>query len=215
MNEQQKLHLRARVAGRLGLAGPEKVDLVVLPAMAVRMEPVTRARKDLLAASIEAEFYARKDRTKVRETPTPLDDASLLAVCRTCRGACCKAGEDHAFLTRAVLSRVKSEQRMATDASLLEAYLDRVPTDAREGSCIYHGAQGCALPRTMRSETCNRFLCFPLKQLGRDFSSPGYAQIAVSTVAQDEDRMLLLSDGETRPVPESWTLADADTQSPD
>jgi hypothetical protein len=47
-----------------------------------------------------------------------------------------------------------------------------------------------------------------LKQLGRDFSSAGYAQLAVSTVAEKEDRMLLLSDGETRRVrPKSWKLA--------
>lgn len=209
MNERHKQQVRGRVARHLGLAGPEKVDLVVLPAMTVRMEPVTGARKDRLAASIDAEFYARKDRTKVRQTATPLDDASLLAVCRTCRGACCKAGEDHAFLTRAVLSRVKREQRMATDASLLESYLDRVPTDARAGSCIYHGAMGCALPRAMRSETCNRFLCLPLKQLGRDFSSDGYAQLAVSSDAEDADRMLLLFGGEAREVPQS--VRDAET----
>ena len=208
MNEQEKHQLRTRVAERLRLAGPEKVDLVALPAMKVHMEPVTLARKDQLAASIEAAFDARIDRTRVRKTPTPLDDASLLAVCRTCRGACCKSGENHAYLTRAVLSRVKAEQRMANEASLLESYLDRVPEAAYQGSCIYHGSQGCALPRSMRSETCNRFLCYPLKQLGRDFSSAGYAQLAVSTVADEEDRMLLLSDGETRRVrPETWKLA--------
>lgn len=211
MNEQEKHQLRTLTAERLGLAGPEKVDLVVLPAMEVRMEPVTPARRDQLAASIEAEFYARKDRTRVRETPTPLDDASVFAVCRTCLGTCCKAGEDHAFLTRAVLSRVKTKLRIATDASLLESYLERVPKNARAGSCIYHGAQGCALPRAMRSETCNRFLCYPLRQLGRDFSSAGYAQLAVSTAMQGEDRVLLLSHGEPRRVrPESGRLADAE-----
>ena len=197
MNDREKNQLRTVVAERLGLAGPEKVDLVVLPAMEVGMETVTPRRKNELAANIEAELYARRDRTKVPQTPTPLDDASLLAVCRTCRGACCKAGEDHAFLTRAVLSRVKAERRVATEALLLESYLDHVPETARRGSCIYHGAEGCALPRAMRSETCNRFLCYPLKQLGKDHSRVGYAQLAVSSVAQDEDRVLLLSDGKT------------------
>ncbi len=196
------------MAEHLELAGPEKVHLVVLPTMTVRMEPVTRARKDALAASIDAEFYARADRTKVPKTATPLDDASLMAVCRTCLGTCCQWGEDHAYLTRVVLTRVKAEQRIATEASLLEAYLDRVPKLARQGSCIFHGSEGCALPRSMRSETCNRFVCYPLKQLGRDFSNAGYAQLAVSTDADDEDRVLLLADGETRRVrPKSWRTA--------
>lgn len=212
MEEQHKHQVRTQVADLLGLAGPEKVHVVVLPAMEVRMEPVTLSQKAQLGASIEAEFYARKERTKVPQTPTPLDDASLLAVCTTCRGTCCKAGENHAFLTRTVLSRVKKEQRIATDASLLAAYLDRVPKAAREGSCIYHGAQGCALPRAMRSETCNRFLCYPLKQLGRDFSRTGYAQVAVSTVAENEDRMLLLTDGEARQVrTENGKLVDSES----
>ncbi len=200
VDEEAKTQLRTRVAERLELAGPEKVHLVMLPAMRVSMEPVTPARTSQLAASIEAEFVARVDRTRVPKTPTPLDDASLVAVCRTCRGACCKWGEDHAYLTRAVLSRVKAEQKIASNASLLDAYLARVPKVAREGSCIFHGDEGCALPRAMRSETCNRFVCSPLKQLGRDFSNDGYAQLAVSTVADEEDRMLLLSDGKTRPV---------------
>lgn len=164
------------------------------------LEPVTGARKDELAASIEAAFHERIDRTKVSETPTPLDDESLLAVCRTCRGSCCKSGETHAYLTRAVLARVKTEQRIATNASLLQAYLARVPEVAYQNSCIYHGAEGCALPRAMRSQTCNRFLCYPLKQLGRDFALAGYAQLAVSTASDEEDRLLLLSEGETRPV---------------
>lgn len=195
----QEEGLRARVAEALGLVGPQKVHLVVLPAAKGRMEPVSRTRRELLAASIEAEFTARKDRTRVPKTRTPLDDASLLAVCGTCRGACCKWGEDHAYLTRAVLSRVKAERRIASNASLLRAYVERIPEMAREGSCIYHGEDGCALPRSMRSETCNRFVCHPLKQLGRDFSQPGYAQLAVTSGGEGAERMLLLNDGEARP----------------
>ncbi len=111
-------------------------------------------------------------------------------------------------MTRAVLSRVKAKHRIASEAALLATYLDRVPEVARHGSCIYHGAQGLALPRTMRSETCNWFLCYPLKQLGRDFSRAGYAQLAVSTLTNNEDRVLLLSGGETKTLrPESWTAA--------
>ena len=200
MNDLPDDRLRARVAQTLGLKGPQKVHLVVLPAAKEGMELVTSARRELLEANIEAEFAARADRTRVPKTPTPLEDASLLAVCGTCRGACCKWGEDHAYLTRAVLSRVKAERRIASDASLLQAYLDRVPESSRQGSCIYHGEDGCALPRSMRSETCNRFVCHPLKQLGRDFSQQGYAQLAVSRDGERPERILLLSEGETRPI---------------
>lgn len=105
---------------------------------------------------------------------------------------------------------MKAEQKVASEAALLEDYLERVPRVARAGSCIYHGEQGFALPREMRSETCNRYLCYPLKQLGKDFSSAGHAQLAVSIAPEngEEDRMLLLSEGETQRVqPKSWTPA--------
>jgi hypothetical protein len=198
VNEQEKDRLRARVAADLELPGPEKVHLVVLPAMGVHMEAVTSARKAQLASTMEAALEERIDRRKVPKTRSSLDDVSILEVCRTCRGACCQWGETHAYLTRAVLERVKSERRVRSDAALLESYLDRVPEMSRRGSCIYHGPEGCALPREMRSETCNRFICYPLKQLGRDFSNAGYAQLAVSTDAERGDRVLLLADGETR-----------------
>jgi len=200
LNTEDQDPLRARVAQALGLAGPQKVQRVTLPAMDEQLEPFPEARKALLSSNIDAEFAARKDRTRVPKTPTPLDDASLLAVCGTCRGACCKWGEDHAYLTRAVLSRVKAALRIASDEALVQRYLDKVPAQARKGSCVYHGAEGCALPRSMRSETCNRFVCHPLKQLGQDFGRPGYAQLAVSRGAERADRVLLLSEGETRPL---------------
>ena len=100
---------------------------------------------------------------------------------------------------------VKLEWKTANEASPLKSYLDLVPKAAYAGSCICHGSQGCALPRSMQNESCNRHLCYPVKQLGRDLARPGDAQLAVSTVRDREDRMLLLSDGETRGVrPRRW-----------
>ncbi len=198
MNEQDKDHLRARVATELGLAGSHKVELVVLPAMKVEMEAVTAARRAELAENIEEAFDARPERHKVRKTPTPLDDAAVLAVCSACRGSCCRSGETHAYLTREVLTRVRRDMKLKSEAAVLQAYLDRVPQRAHRESCIFHGARGCVLPRPMRSETCNRYLCYPIKQLGKDFARAGYAQVAVSRVADETPRALVLSEGSTR-----------------
>lgn len=198
MNEQDKDRLRAQVAAELGLAGPHKVGLVVLPAMEVGMEVVTAARRAELAESIDAAFDARPDRQMVRKTPTPLDEAALLAVCSTCRGSCCRSGETHAYLTREVLTRVRRELKLTSEGSVLQAYLERVPQRAHRDSCIFHGERGCVLPRAMRSETCNRYLCYPIKRLGKDFARSGYAQVAVSRVADEAERALVLSEGTTR-----------------
>ena len=32
-------------------------------------------------------------------------------------------------------------------------------------SCVYHGADGCALPRALRSDTCNRYFCEGLQRV--------------------------------------------------
>ena len=35
------------------------------------------------------------------------------------------------------------------------------------GSCVYHTDIGCSLPRNMRADTCNEFLCDTLIELDR------------------------------------------------
>jgi hypothetical protein len=42
---------------------------------------------------------------------------------------------------------------------ILLAYLSHLGEESVERSCFYHQRDGCALPRAMRSDTCNRFLC--------------------------------------------------------
>ena len=48
---------------------------------------------------------------------------------------------------------------------MVAAYLDRVGVKSQTGSCINHGAQGCSLPKEMRSDICNRFSCESLARL--------------------------------------------------
>jgi hypothetical protein len=35
------------------------------------------------------------------------------------------------------------------------------------GSCVNHTGDGCSLPRSLRSDTCNRWRCLPLQALDR------------------------------------------------
>ena len=44
-------------------------------------------------------------------------------------------------------------------------YLGKLGGTTYRGSCIYHGAAGCELPREMRSDTCNGFYCADLARL--------------------------------------------------
>jgi len=113
-------------------------------------------------------------------------DALLGAACATCRGECCTAGGTHAFLRPDSLVRVRAylaRDGATVDATQIEAeYARYLPARHYRGSCVYHTPTGCALPRTLRSNLCNRYLCGGLTQLSRalDASQGDAAYVAAA-----------------------------------
>ncbi len=85
----------------------------------------------------------------------------------------------------------------ASDSDIIADFERHLPVQSLERSCIFHTPSGCALPRAMRSDTCNRYLCADLANLAAElewFSNP----IAfVSTVAHGELGDAVLTDGTT------------------
>ncbi|MEM7260481.1 MAG: hypothetical protein AAF488_00725, partial [Planctomycetota bacterium] len=53
---------------------------------------------------------------------------------------------------------------------IVEHYESYVPALAATGSCVYHASSGCALPRELRSSTCNRFVCRGVRELSGQLS---------------------------------------------
>src|SRR5215831_18863400 len=50
--------------------------------------------------------------------------------------------------------------RLSLDTrAVLRLYIERVPEVGYEGSCIFHGKQGCTLDRSLRSDVCNSYFC--------------------------------------------------------
>lgn len=80
--------------------------------------------------------------------------------CSLCRGWCCLNGEDDAFLDEATLARVPPG--LVSAAEVIEMYVERVPDAGYQDSCIFHGAKGCTLDRSMRSDVCNSYFCHGL-----------------------------------------------------
>lgn len=85
--------------------------------------------------------------------------------CRLCRGHCCVAGGTHAFLTISTIRRVFANQPDLSPMQVFEAYTSRIPEKSVEDSCLFHGQFGCTLPRDMRADMCNRFLCRDLQDM--------------------------------------------------
>lgn len=92
-------------------------------------------------------------------------DALVDQACSTCRGFCCFAGRNHAFLKHSDMRRTMRDKQLASVEALVSDYLSYLPEQSVEDSCLFHGPQGCGMPRRMRSDMCNTTLCPSLVNL--------------------------------------------------
>jgi hypothetical protein len=92
-------------------------------------------------------------------SPTPPEADALARGCATCRGSCCRRGGNHAFLDAASIRRILANEEALDPIDLEARYESRVHATHLEGGCLFQGPQGCRLPRTLRSNTCNDWLC--------------------------------------------------------
>ena len=91
----------------------------------------------------------------------------LQIACTACRGQCCRAGDEHAYITAdTLLTYRRAHPGLAFDA-IVDAYMAHVPGNTLQPGCVYQHAHGCMLPRDMRGDTCNRHFCQELKELKR------------------------------------------------
>ena len=80
-------------------------------------------------------------------------------LCGMCQGGCCPTGNNHAYLTVMTISRCKQTHPDFSDEEILDLYLCHLNSETIEGACINQTSSGCALPRELRSDTCNEYYC--------------------------------------------------------
>jgi hypothetical protein len=124
-------------------------------------ERVRRLRRHLIVTLRALRKMKEPKRSASRPTPAPEGFAARVAgtACGLCKGWCCKNGEDDAFLDEPTLVRVRRDKPSLNARAILRLFIDRVPEDAYQGSCIFHGKQGCTLDRSLRSDVCNSYFC--------------------------------------------------------
>ncbi len=81
------------------------------------------------------------------------------AACGACQGDCCQNGSTHAFVSAKLIDRIRQENPGISPQEVIDIYLSYLPQRSFEESCVYHQANGCALPRAMRTDLCNHFEC--------------------------------------------------------
>jgi len=162
----------ARAERELRQEVPGNAVRAVLPANADPVVPQDPSRRaafaqhltEILEGAVLDQAQLQADAVEVASEATERDRLSA-NVCTACRGSCCRSGGDQAYLTEETMVRSLEAHPDWTHAQILDSYLNCLPAESVENSCIYHSATGCGLPRDLRSSTCNRYLCGKLRNL--------------------------------------------------
>lgn len=165
-----------------GAAGDEQ-QAVMVPGYAGTLGPrepdrVRAMRKHI----VECMRDAREAKTQAAVKPPPDQPqgfrASVVrAACTLCRGWCCKNGGEHAYLDGRALARVRRERPELDARAILRLYADAAAEPAYAGSCVFHGASGCTLDRSLRSDLCNSYYCAGLEAFMKNETLPGKAMV--------------------------------------
>ena len=121
--------------------------------------------RQLIWEAFEAPSPNRK-RPETAATPNQLDLAAW--ACTACGGECCSKGGTHAYLDEPAIRRVIRQHPKFGRRALADLYASYLPEQSFTGSCVFHAANGCTLPRELRSDLCNSFYCIPLRHFFRE-----------------------------------------------
>lgn len=174
-NQQLLASVRAQTAGLDD--GP--IALVVIPSGATGTSTLPADRIDSYARHLTKVIGEAFDGTALADGPVEAhrkpaerlqraeqrfaDNAALRdlsdQLCGMCRGGCCGWGADDAYVTSSTIRRYRLANPDMSADDVLAAYLAVLPHESIEHSCINHTSTGCALPREMRSDTCNGYYC--------------------------------------------------------
>ncbi len=140
----------------------DEAQPVMVPRNGKGLAPVSPERVRRLRGHLERLSGAARDPdtlAPVRPEPDGFAAEVARAACTLCQGWCCKNGGDDAFLDERTIARTRHAYLASDPDAVPRMYLELVPEIGYEGSCIFHGKQGCTLTRAMRSDVCNSYFC--------------------------------------------------------
>jgi hypothetical protein len=169
---------RDRTAAGLKLAAPHALAIALVPASTRGMALLPAARRGLFREHLETVLtrlaqtatpsgVAQPPDERAVETPFTNEPPAVGAACSTCRGYCCHGGGVKAYIDDETLQRFAQANPSLDRNEIMHAYVGHLPKRSVKDSCVFHGEQGCALPRDMRSATCNHYHCDGLQNLQR------------------------------------------------
>jgi hypothetical protein len=141
------------------------IELVIVPGFDAVMQPMNQQRRDTLRTHLN-EVLSAVPIDAAQDSIDQRSDAAqhvINVACATCRGYCCRKGGDSAYIKTETIARVRRHHPNLDNEAIADTYLDAVPKVSATDSCIFHGQQGCTLPRDFRADICNDYHCSPLE----------------------------------------------------
>ena len=145
--------------------------VLTVPAYRGDLRPLPQARCHVFMRHLRGVIREATDAAPSSHKPQPELSAGLReiasAACAACGGHCCSRGAEHAYLDDTSIRRVAASHPTLRARAIARLYRDYLPAVSFAGSCVFHTALGCALPRELRADLCNSFYCNPLKRFIR------------------------------------------------
>lgn len=204
----RRLHTLTQIRESMPKSWPQTAELAILPhnqqqLMPLGSERIEAHRRYLEQIVREAAETRDADGMIAPETcattsgisPIEADLPVLGAACGLCGGYCCNTGGNTAWLEPATIARLLRQAPPVAENSVVENYLEHLPAISYENSCIYHAENGCSLPKNIRSNVCNQYLCRGLGELARAVSTPP-CRCVVTTMAGSRVNEMALMDAQ-------------------
>jgi hypothetical protein len=76
-----------------------------------------------------------------------------------------------------------------------------LPGEHVDGSCLYHTAEGCAMPHESRTDVCNGYACDALRAMQAVAAAdPAAAAVAITFHKDSVERAAVIEAGVTHPI---------------
>jgi len=176
---------RNKTAARLGVQSPESFRPIVTSVNTRPIVPLSRKRRyrsmNMLIRLVESSVQDVQHDLRSFEDDQQSPPIFAIA-CANCRGNCCLLGGTQAHLDKDAIRHFASIHPGAKVRDIIEAYSRSQPHAIFRDSCVFHSANGCSLPRNMRSATCLNTICGGLVELRQRIELDGESRFFLAAV---------------------------------
>jgi len=202
---QKRIHaLKADWESRSSVP-PDGVVVLEIPHCNQTMEEIAAGRVEEFEEHLRSLFDTLDQlggETKVTspfKTPAPGAVAPLLgAMCAMCNGKCCNKGRPHhAFIQRSTITRVLADNPELSPEELVSLYLEHIPAQSMNDSCVYHTDTGCCLREDLRADICGEFFCLHIDEyiIAHKDAAPAHSLVVSAHECDIKKVRIIASDG--------------------